>query len=204
MKVSIMDEVKEVKNTHTAFEQIEGIINDSITNSGFYLSHMNIDGVEIFTDYEFYIEDHISHIENIKIEVKSIEEFANEILTSIYDYAQRSVSEIKILSEAFYHSPSAETWGNLHDLIEAIQWMHEAINSINNESKQPSNWNSYLSIIKEFESIFPNLMEALETQDSILTADILQYEIVPVFDNLNGLNRESSIESKGITEHAKG
>lgn len=202
MKVSIMDEVKEVKNTHTAFEQIEGIINDSITNSGFYLSHMNIDGVEIFTDYEFYIEDHLSHIENIKIEVKSTEEFADEILTSIYDYAQRAVSEIKVLSEAFYHSPSAETWGSLHDLIEAIQWMHEAINSINNENKQPANWNSYLSIIKEFESIFPNLMEALETKDSILTGDILQYEIAPVFDNLNGLNRESSIESKGITEHA--
>lgn len=53
------------------------------------------------------------------------------------------------------------------------------------------NWGKFVKSIAVFEVELPNLMEAIENKDSILIADIIQYEILPQFEIINGETKKN-------------
>jgi len=201
MKVTVNNNTKKFENKNGVFEQIQDFLNKSLIDSEMFFSHMIIDEVEVYHDYELYIEDRLSKIENILIEVKSYLEFTNDIILSIHDYSDRALPELKQLSDAFYQSSTSSSWSNLDDLVEALQWIYNAIMSIDKEKDTPSNWDKYITIAASFEVLFPNLLEALETQDHILIADIIAYEIIPLFQDINQLDLRRN--NKGNYEHVE-
>lgn len=188
MQVTILDETNHFNKISGVFEQVQTFINHILENKKVYFSHMIIDGVEVYHDYEYYIEDHLSQIENIHVEVKTPTEFIQDIVDSIQQYVERALPEIKQLADSFYQSSQSESWDKLHDLIEAIQWIHESIVLIDREKAKPYDWDKFLITASSFENIFPNMMEALEARDNILIADILTYEISPLFQEIHQLN----------------
>lgn len=200
MKVTVLDETKNINNTNSVYEQVQTFINNTIDNKDVFFSHMVIDGVEIYHDFEFYVEDHLSEIEHIHVEVRTAEEFIQDIISSIQQYVESALPELKQLSDEFYQTSQSSSWGKLHDLFEALQWIHESIMSIDREKARPSDWDEKLVISSSFEPIFPNLLEALEAKDNILIADIITYEIIPLFQRLGQM--KSSEDSKRDSSHA--
>ncbi|MDQ0156916.1 hypothetical protein [Robertmurraya andreesenii] len=205
MKVTVLNEIKIFDNKNNAFEHIQEFINNSLGESQeVYFSHMNIDGIDIYHDYELYIEEHLNDIDSIKIVVKTANEFINDITTSIYQYVERALPELKQLSDDFYQSSKASFWDKLSDLLEGIQWIHESIMLIDKEKLRPANWDKYLITASSFESNFPTLLEALEAQDNILIADILSYEITPLFQDLNRIKNDVNMGNEENIEHVEG
>lgn len=202
MQVTVLNETNNFDNKSGVFEQVQTFINNALENSDVYFSHMIIDGVEVYHDFEFYIEDHLSQIENIHVEVRTASEFIQNIVESIQQYVERAFPEIKQLADSFYQSSQSGSWDKLHDLFEAIQWIHESILSIDREKARPSNWDKFLIIASSFETIFPNMLEALEARDTILIADILTYEITPLFQDIQqlNLNADHKRDSKHVEE----
>lgn len=201
MKVTVMNNTKSFDNKDGVYEQIQGFLNKVLIDNELFFSHMVIDGIEIYHDYEFYIEDRLTEIKNILIEVKSSSEFANDIILSLHDYSKKAPSELEELSNSFYQSSTSDSWQNLNELLEAVQWIYNVIMSIDKEKERPSNWDNYISIAVSFERLFPNLLEALESQDNILIADIIVYEFIPLFQNINQLDLERNY--KGNTENVE-
>lgn len=204
MRVTIQDEIKTFDNINGVFEQIQTFLDESLLEKELYFSHMVIDGVEIYNDYEFYIEDHLRKIENIIIEVKTEWQFTDDIIISIHEYLRRAMPEIKLLSNSFYQSSSTEAWKKLSDLFEAIQWIHGAIMSINNKKSQIENGEQYIFNAASLEGIFPDLLQALEAQDNTLIADLLMYEIIPLLEKLQQLKTNKGSDFKGNMDHAEG
>lgn len=204
MRVTIQNEVKTFDNINGVFAQIQTFLNESMFEKELFFSHMVIDGVEIHNDYEFYIEDHLREIENITIEVKTERQFTDDIIISIHEYLRRAMPEIKLLSDSFYQSSSTEAWQKLSDLFEAIQWLHGAIMSISKEKSQTDNWDQYIFNASSLEGIFPDLLQALEAQDNTLIADLLAYEIIPLFEQLQQLSKNKDSDLKGNIDHAEG
>ncbi len=185
MKVTVLNESKDFDNKDGVFEQIQTFINKKISDQEMYFSHMSIDGIDIYHDLDLYIEEHLFQIENIKVELRTASEFISDLISSIHHYVERALPELVQLSGDFYKASQSNLWEKLNDLIEAIQWIHESIMSIDREKARPSNWDKYLIIASSFETLFPNLLEALEAQDNILIADIISYEIMPLFQDID-------------------
>lgn len=204
MKVTILNKTKQFDNIDGVFMEIQTFLSECLKGQDIYFSHFIIDGVEIYSDYEFYIEDHINEIESIKIEVKTALQFSKDIVDSIHHYTEKAIREIKILADSFYQASISESWQKLNDLLEAVQWIHEAILTIDKENSKPSDWDKYYSIVSSFEAIFPELLQALESQDNIFVADILTHEILPLFKELNQLRDVGYSQGKEHFNHAEG
>ena len=190
MKIHILNETLEYENKNDILDDMFQKIKDMVNNTGHILSHLIIDGVEIYGDFYDYFLDNIRNIEKVKVVTKTVKEICQEIIINTVDYLERAMPEIEILSNEFYKTPSEASWQKLTDLLEGIKWIMDTFVAIdvNRELKNIVNsyegWNLYAKDIYSLQELMPDFEEILESSDYISIADILSYEISPLFKNM--------------------
>ncbi|MCF6463979.1 hypothetical protein [Clostridium sp. Cult1] len=190
MKIHILDKILEYENNKNILDTMFNEINDTVRDTNLIFSHLIIDGLEIYDDFYDYFLDNIRNIEKVIVVTKTIKRMSEEILLSTVDYLERAIPEIEILSNEFYKTPSRESWKKLMDLIEGIKWIMDTFAAIdsNEQLKNIVNsyeeWNIYAKDIYELNELIIEFEEILENSDFVSTADILSYEIIPLFNNM--------------------
>lgn len=197
MRINILDKTLEYENDRKVVEDIFKDIEDIVSKSNYIFSHLVIDGYEVYEDFNGHFIDNIRNINEVKVVTKTVKELSQDILMSTIDYIEGAIPEIEVLSNEFYKTPTKETWNKFVELIEGINWILETFTVIdmNEELKNIvssyEKWNLYAKDIYTLKELMAELEEILENQDFISAADILSYEIVPLFnemkENLEGL-----------------
>ncbi len=190
MIIHILDKTLEYENKKDILDTMFKEINDIVSGTNLIFSHLIIDGLEVYDDFYDYFLDNIGNIEEVIVVTKTMKEMSEEILLSTIDYLERAIPEIEILSNEFYKTPSRESWKKLMDLIEGIKWIMDTFAAIdsNEQLKNIVNsyeeWNIYAKDIYELNELIIEFEEILENSDFVSTADILSYEIIPLFNNM--------------------
>lgn len=190
MIIHILDKTLEYENNEGILDIMFNEINNIVSSKNLIFSHLIIDGLEVYDDYYDYFLDNIRSIEEVTVVTKTLTKMSEEILLSTIDYIERAIPEIEILSNEFYKTPSKESWHKLMDLIEGIKWIMDTFVAIdsNNQLKtivsSYEEWNIYAKYIYELQHLMLEFEEILENSDFVSTADILSYEIIPLFNNM--------------------
>ena len=103
----------------------------------------------------------------------------NEILESGIEYIDRLKIELPLRINN-YRKGNMETlnFDDLNFLIEGIEWLITVIEKINfNKDNEKINFNSVLR----------ELLKAIQDKDSTLIADILEYEILDIFEKIKSV-----------------
>ncbi len=190
MIIHILDKTLEYENKKDILDTMFKEINDIVSGTNLIFSHLIIDDLEVYDDFYDYFLDNIKNIEEVIVVTKTIKKMSEEVLLSTVDYLERAIPEIEILSNEFYKTPSRESWKKLMDLIEGIKWIMDTFAAIdsNEQLKNIVNsyeeWNTYAKDIYELNELIIEFEEILENSDFVSTADILSYEIIPLFNNM--------------------
>ncbi|MBC3899069.1 hypothetical protein GH811_05505 [Acetobacterium malicum] len=188
MKIIINNDIVEFENKKENVEKIVESINQRLKENELDLSHLVIDGNYIDEELYQYLTDNILTIQEIVVVVKTPELIVNETLDSAYNYIANAVLLIKPLAEAFYQHPKQDSWKNLANLFEGIQWIMETVNRIDNIENLKNIvinyqiWNEYVQTIKGLSAVIIELEDAMVNQDQVLIGDLLQYEIQAIFE----------------------
>jgi hypothetical protein len=196
MQIKILNKMFEYPNQPSVVEDFFQQINDLVAQSKYHFSHLVIDGIEVFENHDQYIYTHIDDIEFIVVCVKTEQEFIVELLHTAESYIESAEPEILKLVDDFYQAPSNTSWDKLDQLLEAVQWLHQMAVSIDQSFKTPENWGACMKIMTDFQDILQQLESALENMDSVLTADIIQYELLPLLKSL-GVEISNTINKEG-------
>lgn len=170
----------------TIFKEIDNIVN----SANMIFSHLIIDGQEVYNDFYDYFLDNMKNIQEVKVVTRTAKEAFEEILLSTIDYLNRAIPEIEVLSNEFYKTPSRESWGKLGDLLEGVKWIMDTFMIIDadfdlkNIVNSYEDWNIYAEDIYKLNEILIEFEEMLENSDFVSTADILSYEIIPLFNDM--------------------
>lgn len=170
----------------TIFKEIDNIVN----SANMIFSHLIIDGQEVYNDFYDYFLDNMKNIQEVKVVTRTAKEAFEEILLSTIDYLNRAIPEIEVLSNEFYKTPSRESWGKLGDLLEGIKWIMDTFMIIDadfglkNIVNSYEDWNIYAEDIYKLNELLIEFEEILENSDFVSTADILSYEIIPLFNDM--------------------
>lgn len=190
MKIYVLDKTFEYENSIKAYDALVSCINELVDKSDIIFSHLIIDGVEIYDDFYDYFLNNIKNIEEVIIVTKTKKEISKEIILSTIDYIGRAIPEIENLSDQFYKTPSDESWNKLVDLFEGIKWILDTFIMIdsNKQLKDIVNsyeeWNLYAQDIYSLKELLGEFEEILENSDYVSIADILSYELIPLFKNM--------------------
>ncbi len=190
MKIKILDKVLEYENKEEVYNALVEEINSTLKNSNLIFSHLIIDGKEVYEDFSNYFFDNVENIKEITVVAKTVKEMSNDIMLSTIDYLDRAIPEIDKLSNEFYKTPSQESWNKLIDLIDGIRWIIDAFATIDsnvdlkNIVKSYEEWNLYAKDVYSLKELLLEFEEILENSDYVSTADILSYEVVPLFKDM--------------------
>jgi len=190
VKFYILDKVLEFKNDDRELDSIFKEINQMISDSNCILSYLDIDGNQVYEDYYGYFLDHIDEIKEVKVITKTAVEIAKDTLVSTADYLSRAIPEVEKLANEFYKTPKQESWNRLAQLLEGIEWIVTTFSTIDEGYdiqkivKSYETWNLYAKDVYSLKDLMDEFEEVLNSQDYISIADILSYEISPLFKEM--------------------
>jgi hypothetical protein len=171
-------------------EKIADILTDEMEKTNKVIKSLEIDGLELYQDYFEYILDNLNYIESINAKLITYKELVGETLVGTIDYLQGAAEEIVPLSEAFYAEPTKEAWDDFSDLLEGLNWIISVFNLIDNDKTLietlPSYeiWNLYAKDILALNELIPQMNDALNSKDNTLLADLMMYEILPLYEDM--------------------
>lgn len=194
MELTFQEQQFDFKDKLTSDDVIEKI--NELLQENYYFSHFIADGTEIYEDHENYLIVNLGRIEKLEVIVKTEKEFLNDVLLSTLEYLQRAKPELVALPISFYENPTVETHKEFEKLLEGLQWLDEMLTIIGNSNDRPKSWELYLNLSQKIKTEIINLGDAVENSDNVLTADVIQYEFLPIFEELE-LLVEKSIDSEG-------
>lgn len=197
MLVVMEDKTITFDNKQESVADIITWIEENANKSDKHFSHLVIDDVEVYEQYEFRLSEQIELIEKIEVILNTEQELLNEIFISGESYLLRALPEIKVVVDELYQGMTEQGKLKLEQLMEAIQWLNQLVEAIDQSEKHPSNFNDYLVAITTIKVELPNLEEALTVDDQILIADIVNYEIFPALESLQRAFTDS-IDQEGV------
>lgn len=185
MQLWIGNTITEFKNSESGLEKLLQAIEEAVNSSDLILSHLLVDEVAIYDEYWDYLETNLENIQKVQVELQSISELMQDIMQSTAHYLQRSIPVLEKLAESFYSEVNTDTWQNLSDFLEGLQWisqsteMMESISGLADIVEDYQQWNRYSKAVQEIQSIVTELNEPLQYEDYVSVGDILLYEVVP-------------------------
>lgn len=159
-------------------------VNKLIEQQGVIFSHLLVDGIEVYENHEMYIKERKTEIMEIEIITHTVKEMIWKTMQSVQEYLERAIPALNALIEKSYDDFSQATWEGINQLAEGMQWMLQFTTFTNASNEQPAHWPQVASSIVTCEKGFAQLLEAVEMQDTVLTLDILSYEIFPAYETL--------------------
>ncbi|WP_017470753.1 hypothetical protein [Amphibacillus jilinensis] len=184
MIVTIGSKHKTFENHIESVNQIISWIEEVVNHSDQHFSHLVVDNEEVYQQFDLVISDKITEIEEIEVVLKTESELLNELYLSGEAYLIRALPEIEKLTEKFYQTPDQEAWGVLEQLIEGITWLDHLYEAIDQARKQPSNWDNFIVIYTKLRMELVHLEDAIKMRDQTLIADIINYEVMPMMEEL--------------------
>lgn len=190
MKIYIENQVLEYENSKDKIDDILNKIDNIVSKSSKILSHIVIDDFEVYDGYYDYLLDNIRVIEKMEVITLTYKELIDDILVSTMDYIGNVPDRIEKLANSFYKNPDKEAWNDLNDLLGGMDWIMNTFSSIDQDSRLKDvilsykDWNLYAKEIFSLNDILPDLEVALSNGDNVTIADILSYEIVPIFNEM--------------------
>lgn len=194
MKLLFKESILEYKETPT----VEDIImkTNEFIGENLYFSHYIADGVKVNETPELFLEQNLLTINQLEVISIHAKEFVNELLLSAEEYTNRSLPYIKELTDGFYNNPSPSNWNSLGELFEGIQWLATMFELVDQSTVSPSNWDEVTQQTVVMKDELQNFEDAMKSTDTVLIADLLQYEILPVFETLSILVKKA-IDTEG-------
>lgn len=190
MKIYVENQILEYENKKDEIDNILSEIDKIITKSSKTLSHMTIDDFEVYESYYDYFLDNIRVIEKVEVVSLTYKELVDNILISTMDYIGRISTKVEELANSFYKSPDREVWDSLNDLLGGISWIMNTFISIDQDTRLKDivssyeNWNIYAKEVFSLKDILEDFEGSLSSGDNVSIADILSYEILPIFNEM--------------------
>lgn len=169
--------------TPSSLQVIERV-KELLEDNNYYFNHFILDRTEKIEDPEDFLKKTLQFETVIEVIVTTAEEFVKNLLESTKSYIEDANPKIEVLVETFYSHPSPSAWEELSNLFEGVEWILSMVDAVDVSKYRPTNWQEVKQQIFKIKNELGSLEEALENNDTVLIADILKYELLPVFNSI--------------------
>lgn len=161
-----------------AVRQFMEQINKALNENGLVFSHFLVSGMPYYGDIYSLVDEYWN--KELPVEIVGIteEEWLSEAKREILGYVGRAAGILQELAQTLYSGESSPAvWRQMSDLSEGMEYLLK----IFSKTRILSNPDP---IISGIQSVSGQLVQALETRDLVLLADLITYEILPLFQEI--------------------
>lgn len=152
-----------------------GELFDKIETQGYIVYQVFADGKDISNISESDFEK-LGVIEHLEIVVKELKELTLETLKEVDEFIPEYIERIEKFLAKIHEGSETARFIMLQQLVDTLQWFTSLLENID---FQEENVEKNKFFMKWSETI-EGLLAAVESKDLVLTADVLEYELIPV------------------------
>jgi hypothetical protein len=135
----------------------------------------------VFSGYEQIIVNDYKDINRININTRTKKESIVETELALADYLEKFIPASRQIADYFYGDMDEEQWAEFTQLVEGLSWI---VNSLKFLQILHGNQETLAVPVLQVEALVNELGESLERAEYTLTADLLNYEIAPLFEKM--------------------
>lgn len=173
-----MDQTLELSNDpagiDTLFDKVEQILQEQQVHIG----SMKVDGEFVYEDYKDYLLERIPGVKDIEIETLTLQQYFHEVMLSANQYLDRLIPGLTHLSGEFYKNSGTEAWNGLNDVIEGLLWVSQMVHFGTGDKLEGIDGAEFEKASEQLNQKVKDLLGAVESEDTTLIGDLLQYEVL--------------------------
>lgn len=170
-------QLEEKDSLDTVIKTVENFLK----NGGRVIVEIRVDGQDM-GDIE---SKEIASIEEVEFFTKSARIIALEAIQEMNEYMERLKSGVIVLVEEINNGDDQQKISKITlDAINGLEWIYNIFDSIENVSGINYGEIGFQKPFDKFQDILRDILESLEDKDSMLLADLMEYEIPDIIDEI--------------------
>jgi hypothetical protein len=159
-------------------------VNEQLQKSQLYLSHLICDDQIFYEDFEEYIRDNIETVSEIQVKAVTATQLAKQTILTLESHLVEAIPEMKRIADDFYKQPDQDTWLQLNQVLESIQWVEQTCQHTSKILNETSGLSFDVSHLFHRKEILESLLEAMNNKDTVLIGDLINYELTPLLESI--------------------
>ena len=152
---------------------------------GLIVSHALINGEEVYGEMEQVLQE-LDKIETFEAVLVTKEDLLKDSLQNANLYLEESaLPALQKLAERFTGTVTESDWEQFQQLLESIAWMVD-FNRLLQANSGAHHANDLQELEARLSGVLQDMESAVSNQDMVLLSDLLQYELAPVYERMNG------------------
>ncbi|MET3682987.1 hypothetical protein ABID56_001077 [Alkalibacillus flavidus] len=184
MLIKIGEETIEIDRHQDIVSKINELLLTRVDSSKLMISHLNFDGEHVYDNFEQNINQKALVVEEIEIVLQEKMRIADEIVESIHYYTVNALPELERFGEELVRGEADVNAKEVFDILDALNWLNSLSSIELLDDETPSNWNEIMITVNKIEPIIGEINESIEQNDITLLGDLIQYEVLPIFEEL--------------------
>ncbi len=171
---------------------------DDTPNS--FIARLLIDGKEVPIDSDEISTRLVSEIQTLEVEINSMDESLNKNIANAQDYLTRLLPGIEKAAELFRNENEVEANKFFVRIIDGIDWLSQVLQVVVaaqglNAEELRIDGKSMKDRHDLLIDLTGKMVEANKNKDWVLLADLLEYEILPYYEEWEGLLPQLILDS---------
>lgn len=183
MRLKIGERWMEYPNTSESVKRMVEDIENHLRETGTIWVEMRVDDKVIYDVDECleYIQDHLASIQQLELIAGTEREVQDDRLLDANAYLLRAIPAVETLAGKFYQGPNQESWLQLNELAEGLQWLLQTDWIL----RKSGRWPASTQDDQRMNDALRELEQAVEAEDAVLVGDLIAYEILPFFREMS-------------------
>ncbi len=172
-------------NTPVGVERSFQKIDEVLSASSLYMSHLVVDGTDVIENHYDYLLEHMEEVQEVEVKVLTPQEQLFQVWWVLDNYLSQVVPETLQLAGEFYQKPDDSTWQRFITVMGGVQKLIDIITAMMADHTLANETEVVNLLARNFQDELETLKGAVERQDMTLVADILRHELVPFMEKLH-------------------
>jgi hypothetical protein len=182
MKISING--AETEESSFQGETLKEVL-DAIVKSqqGTYIRRIWLDGQEASSNAQDTLMTSTASIELLELELANLKDLVTNNLTNAKEYLEKLIPGFQKAADLFRMGNEQEAHKFYLQILDGIDWISQVAQSIVNSRNNPNEIQDLKKRQEKLTNLMTQMLEANQNQDWVLLADLLEYEMIPFYED---------------------
>ena len=180
MKISING--AEAQDSSFQGDTLEEVLNAILKNhKDSYIRRVWLDGQEGSPSTQDTLKTSVSSIELLELELSYLKDLLANNLVNAKEYLEKLVPGFQEAADLFRMGSEQEANKYYLQILDGIDWFSQVIQTIVKAQENEAEGHNLEGRQKKLTDLMTQMLEANQNQDWVLLADLLEYEMIPLY-----------------------
>ena len=182
MKISING--AETEESSFQGETLREVLDEIVkSHQGTYIRRVWLDGQEVSTSASDTLMSPVSSIELLELELADLKDLMANNLGNAKEYLEKLIPGFQKAADLFRMGNEQEAHKFYLQILDGIDWISQVVQTVVNSRNKELEGQDLKDRQERLTGLMTQMLEANQNQDWVLLADLLEYEMIPFYEN---------------------